>query len=58
MHNFRKRDSQKTKEIKAITNDDGRTLEFKREMVQANERWLNRTHTMARNMARQRGRNN
>jgi len=46
--NFKRRDSQKNDQIKAIVYDDGRKIIFSREMVLANKRWLTRTNNLLR----------
>lgn len=47
-YNFKKRDSSKNIQIRALINDDGRFLQFNREMVLVNKRWREITNTRLR----------
>lgn len=52
--NFKKRDSKKDESIRAIYHDDGRTLQFSREMVRANDLWMTRAEILLRQRLSQR----
>ena len=47
-YNFKKRDSTKNVQIRAIVSDDGRHLQFNREMILANRRWREITNVRLR----------
>ncbi len=51
-YNFKKRDSMKNEQIKAIVYADGRKIIFSREMVLANRQWLTMTHELLRRRGR------